>query len=120
MTISIGFDLPHKRNAVRLLEAAYEILIERGASSAELVAVGFPEKAGGIEILTRSRSRSHDYPDLISILGQIGQTCVDEQIAADRLRRIAFLDDEIGLELIDGNGEPEVYVFPIRPLSYNA
>jgi len=124
MAIAIGFDLPVKRqsrsNAIHLLDAAYEILTGQGASSAELVAVGFPAGDGGIEILTRSRSRNHDYPDLIAILGQLGQMCVDESIEAHRLRRIAFLDDEIGLELIDADGEPEVYVFPIRPLSYNA
>jgi hypothetical protein len=124
MAIAIGFDLPVQRqarsNAIHLLDAAYEILTRRGASSAELVAVGFPAGACSIEVLTRTHSRSHDYPDLITILGQLGQTCVDESIEAHRLRRIAFLDDEIGLELIDADGEPEVYVFPIRPLSYNA
>jgi hypothetical protein len=123
MAIAIGFDVPVKRqsrsNAIHLLDAAYEILTGHGASSAELVAVGFSAGSGGIEILTRSR-RSHDYPDLIAILGQLGQMCVDESIEAHRLRRIAFLDDEIGLELIDADGEPEVYVFPIRPLNYNA
>ena len=115
---AIGFEVPERgeqgRDALRLLAAIYEVLSDRGLTAHELVAVDLQSTPGAIELLTRPTLRS-DYPDLLAILGQLGQTCLEHAIPAHRLQRIAFLDREIGLEVVDGDGDPEVFVFPIAP-----
>jgi hypothetical protein len=116
--IAIGFDAPERgergRDALHLMAAIYEILSDRGLTAHELVAVDLQSTPGAIELLTRPTLRP-DYPDLLAVLGQLGQTCLEHAIPADRLQRIAFLDREIGLEVVDGNGDPEVFVFPVAP-----
>jgi hypothetical protein len=102
------------RDALQLMAAIYEILSDRGLTAHELVAVDLQSTPGAIELLTRPTLRP-DYPDLLAILGQLGQTCLEHAIPAHRLQRIAFLDGEIGLEVVDGDGDPEVFVFPIAP-----
>jgi hypothetical protein len=119
--IAIGFDAPERgergRDALHLMAAIYEILSDRGLTAHELVAVDLQSTPGAIELLTRPTLRP-DYPDLLAILGQLGQTCLEHAIPAHRLQRIAFLDREIGLEMVDGNGDPEVYVFPIAAAAW--
>ena len=116
MVTAIGFDVPERggqcRDAMQLLAAIYEVLSDRGLTAHELVAVDLQAAPGAIELLMRPTLR-RDYPDLLAILGRLGQTCLEEGIPAHRLQRIAFLDREIGLEVVDGDGDPEVYVFPI-------
>ena len=116
MGIAIGFEAPERgeqgRDALHLMAAIYEVLSDRGLTAHELVAIDLQSTAGAIELLTRPTLRP-DYPDLLAILGQLGQTCLEHAIPAQRLQRIAFLDREIGLEVVDGDGDPEVFVFPI-------
>jgi len=116
--IAIGFDAPERgergRDALHLMAAIYEILSDRGLTAHDLVAVDLQSAPGHIELLTRPTLRP-DYPDLLTVLGQLGQTCLEYGIPANRLQRIAFLDHEIGLEVVDGDGDPEVFVFPIAP-----
>ena len=115
---AIGFEVPERGeqgwDALQLMAALYEVLSDRGLTAHELVAVDLQSTPGAIELLTRPTLRP-DYPDLLAILGYLGQTCHEQAIPAHRLQRIAFLDREIGLEVIDSDGDPEVFVFPIAP-----
>jgi hypothetical protein len=108
----VGTTIEQGRDAMQLLAAIYEVLSDRGLTAHELVAVDLQSTPGAIEALTRPTLRPA-YPDLLAILGQLGQTCLEHAIPAHRLQRIAFLDREIGLEVVDGDGDPEVFVFPI-------
>jgi hypothetical protein len=55
------------------------------------------------------------YPDLIAILKAIGQTCSEDRIDAQQLRRISFLKEEIKSELVTRYGHQRIiYSYPIE------
>jgi len=87
----------------------------RGMSGRELLAVAFDHHRGRIELVTRRQPLGADYPDLSTVLTQIGLTCVQDAIALSQFRRIVFAEKQIMLELVDAWGAPQVYVYSIRP-----
>src|ERR1700730_5853033 len=85
------------------------------ALCAELTASEFDPERGREHILTRERAHAKGYPDLISTLKNIGQTCAKDRIGVQQLRRIEFLEQEIKLELISHSGNQAiVYSYPIE------
>lgn len=101
-----------------LLNVLCAKLAADGTSSRDLVAIEFDPDSGNVDVLTRERAHVQDYPDLISILRNIGRTCTKDRIGVRQLRRIDFADDEIGLELVSRSGDQQVvYTFPIEARS---
>ena len=73
--------------------------------------------ADGRDVSIRVRSNPHGslYPPLADILASIGRTCHDQGVALPQLSRIAFLCDEVRVELGDAGQHPaKVYRFPIE------
>jgi hypothetical protein len=62
----------------------------------------FDPESGHVHVLTRERAHAKGYPDLVSTLKNIGQTCAKDRIGVQQLRRIDFLEQEINLELMFG------------------
>jgi hypothetical protein len=98
-----------------LLNALCAELVAEGMSSRELVAIEFDPDSDKVDVLTGTEPHLRSYPDLISILKAIGQTCLQDRIDAHQLRRISFLEEEIKLELISRSGDQRIiYSYPIE------
>jgi len=101
--------------AAEVLNALCAELTAQGTSSRELTALEFDPESGHVDILTRERAHAKGYPDLVSTLKNIGQTCAKDRIGVQQLRRIEFLEQEIKLELISRSGNQTiVYSYPIE------
>jgi hypothetical protein len=51
----------------------------------------------------------------VGVLETIGQTCAQDRISAQQLRRINFLEDEIKLEMVSRSGDQTiVYAYPLE------
>jgi hypothetical protein len=73
-------------------------------------------EADGRDVCIRVRRKLHgsSYPPLAVILARIGRTCLEQGIAVPQLRRIAFLGDEVRVELGGTGQQPaKVYRFPV-------
>jgi hypothetical protein len=97
------------------LNALCAELIAEGTSSRDLVAIEFDPDSDNVDVLTGMEPHLRSYPDLISILKAIGQTCSQDRIDAQQLRRISFLKEEIKLELVSRYGHQRIiYSYPIE------
>jgi hypothetical protein len=102
-------------DAAELLEALCAQLIADGTSSHELIAIEFDPDGNKVELLTSKVAHGQGYPDLVSILETIGQSCAHDHIGAQQLRRINFLEEEIKLEMVSRSGDQTiVYAFPLE------
>jgi hypothetical protein len=92
-----------------------DVLTERRTSARELDVLEFA--AEGRDVSIRVRSKPHDslYPSLPAILASIGRTCHEQGVALPQLSRIAFLSDEVRVELGGAGQQPaKIYRFPIE------
>ena len=101
-------------DAAELLDALCTQLVEDGASSRELMAIEFGPEADTVQLNTvqlvaGKKARIEAYPDLALILEIIGQTCAQDRISAQQLRRINFLAEEIKLETVSRSGDRPSY-----------
>lgn len=92
-----------------------EVLVERNTSSRELAALEFERDGRDVSVRIRRELHGEWYPSLGNILGTIGRSCGQRGIAVSQLRRIAFLESGINVELV---GEPDragkILPFPIE------
>lgn len=122
---SIGFDLPDRRPAggvsgaaspvLRVLAELQAEIDRRGAAARQLLIVVFNLERGGARVALRERPLAEDYPSLAAVFEKIASACALDRIGIHQLRCIMFEEDEIRLMLINGQGEPETYIFPVRP-----
>jgi hypothetical protein len=99
---------------VEFLNGVGADLTANGITSRNLVALEFDPETAEVEVLTRETSLLEGYPDLATVLGNIGQTCAEDQIRVDQLRRIAFFEKEISLEFVSEADEQVVYTYPLE------
>ena len=98
-----------------LLNALYGELAAEGMSSRDVVAIEFDPTRNTVDVLTGTEPHLRSYPPLISILKAVGQTCSQDRIDAQQLRRISFLEEEVKLELISRSGDQRIiYSYPIE------
>lgn len=97
------------------LKKIADVLSERRTSARELEALEFAADGRDVSIRVRGKPHGSLYPPLGVILASIGRTCHEQGIALPQLSRIAFLSDEVRVEL-GGAGQqpPKVYRFPIE------
>ena len=92
-----------------------DVLSERRTGARELDAFEFAADGRDVSIRVRSTPHGSLYPSLADILASIGRTCHDQGIALPQLSRIAFLSDEVRVELGGAGRQPvKVYRFPIE------
>ena len=97
------------------LKKIADVLSERRTSARELDALEFAADGRDISIRVRTKPHGGLYPPLAVILASIGRTCHEQGVALPQLSRIAFLSDEVRVELVGGGQQPEkVYRFPIE------
>jgi hypothetical protein len=97
--------VPVQLAVAELLNVLCAKLVVEGTTSRDLVAIEFDPQSGDVDALTRDEPHGKDYPDLISILRNVGQTCTKDRIGVQQLRRSNFADGEISLELV-GAAQP--------------
>jgi hypothetical protein len=98
-----------------LLNVLCAKLAAEGTSSRDLVAIEFDPDSGNVDVLTQDKAHVEGYPDLLSILRNIGRTCTQDRIEVQQLRRIDFAEEEINLELVSRSGDQQVvYTYPIE------
>ena len=92
-----------------------DVLSEWRTSARELDALEFEADGRDVSIRVRGKPHGSLYPPLGVILSSIGRTCHEQGIALPQLSRIAFLSDEVRVEL-GGAGlqSAKVYRFPIE------
>ena len=92
-----------------------DVLSERSTSARELDALEFAADGRDVSIRVRNKPHGSLYPPLGAILASIGRTCHEQGVALPQLSRIAFLSDEVRVEL-GGVGQqlPKIYHFPIE------
>lgn len=122
---SIGFDLPERASretayaevpAMHVLTALQAEIDERGALARQLLMVVFNLEHGGARVALREQPLPEDYPSLAAVFSEIVRACAQDRIAADQLRCITFEKDEVRLMLVNAKGQPEAYIFPVRPV----
>jgi hypothetical protein len=92
------------------LKEISEVLTQRGISSRELDGLDFEADGRDVSIRIRREPHGTSYPPLAAILDEIGGTCLEQGVVVARLNRIAFLHNEITVELA-GSG---LYRYPIE------
>ncbi len=70
-----------------LLNVLCAKLVAEGTTLRDLVAIEFDPQSGDVDALTCDEPHGKDYPDLISILRNVGQTCTKDRIGVQQLRR---------------------------------
>ena len=92
-----------------------DVLSERRTSARELEALEFAADGRDVSIRVRSKPHGSLYPPLGMILASVGRTCHEDGVALPQLSRIAFLSDEVRVELgAAGHQAAKVYRFPIE------
>jgi hypothetical protein len=92
-----------------------DVLSESHTSSRELAALEFAADGRDVSIRVRSEPHGSLYPSLAVILASIGRTCHEQGVALPQLNRIAFLSDEVRVELGGAGQQPvRIYRFPIE------
>ncbi|MPZ33963.1 MAG: hypothetical protein GEV13_23730 [Rhodospirillales bacterium] len=92
-----------------------DVLPERHAGSRELDVLEFEADGRDVSVRVRREPHGASYPSLAAILHEIGRTCLAQGIAVAQLRRIAFLRDEIRVEVAGAAHQPgKVYRYPIE------
>ena len=90
-----------------------DVLEKRDTNARELDALEF--EADGRDVSVRVRHQPHGsfYPPLRVILDNVGRTCLEQGLVVSELKRIAFLGDEIRVE-VAGLRQRTVYRYPIK------
>jgi hypothetical protein len=96
------------------LKEISEVLTQRGISSRELDGLDFEADGRDVSIRIRREPHGTSYPPLATILDKIGGTCLEQGVVVARLNRIAFLHNEITVELAGGADQPRLYRYPIE------
>lgn len=93
-----------------------DVLSERDTSSRELEALEFAADGRDVSIRVRREPHGLAYPPLTVILASIGRTCLEQGVTLPQLSRIAFLHDEVRVEVGGGTGQQpaKVYRYPIE------
>ena len=92
-----------------------DVLAERHTSARELDALEFAADGRDISIRIRSKPHGSLYPPLAVILASIGRTCQEQGVALPQLSRVAFLSDEVRVELGGAGQQPaKILRFPIE------
>ena len=92
-----------------------DVLSERCTSARELDALEFAADGRDVSIRVRNKPHGSLYPPLGAILASVARTCHEQGVALPQLSRIAFLSDEVRVELGGGGPQPaKVYHFPIQ------
>ena len=92
-----------------------DVLTERRTSARELDVLEFAADGRDVSIRVRSKPHGSLYPPLPAILARIGSTCHEQGVSLPQLSRIAFLSDEVRVELGSADQRPaKVYRFPIE------
>jgi hypothetical protein len=92
-----------------------DVLSERDTSSRELDALEFAADGRDVSIRVRRQPHGSAYPPLPVILASIGRTCLEQGVALPQLSRIAFLHDEVRVEVGRAGEQPvKVYRYPIE------
>lgn len=99
----------------RLLTELQTAIRRHGAAARELLIVVFNLEHGGARVALREQPLAEGYPSLTVVFGEIARACAQDRIAVHQLRCIMFEEDEVKLMLINKGGQPEAYVFPVRP-----
>jgi hypothetical protein len=98
---------------VEYLNGVCADLTANGTTSRNLVALEFDPETAKIEVRIRETALEEGYPDLATVLRNIGQTCAEDHIGADQLRRVTFFADEIKLEFVSESDKKVVYTYPL-------
>jgi len=104
-------------NVVEFLNGVCADLTANATTSRNLAALEFDPETAKIEVRTRETALEEGYPDLATVLKNIGDTCAEDEIRADQLRRIAFFENEIKLEFVSEEDEQIVYTYPLQERS---
>lgn len=92
-----------------------DVLSERDTGARELDALEFAADGRDVSIRVRRQPHGGAYPPLPVILASIGRTCLEQGVALPQLSRIAFLHDEVRVEVGGAGEQPaKVYRFPIE------
>ena len=92
-----------------------DVLSERRNSARALDALEFAADGRDVSIRVRGKPHGGFYPPLPFILASIGRTCHEQGVGLPQLSRIAFLSDEVRVELGNAGQQPaKVYRFPIE------
>ena len=75
-----------------------------GINSRQLTALEFAADGHDINVRSRKERRGAGYPDLWTIVADIGRTLEASGVAVEQLRRMTFLDTEISVELVGADG----------------
>jgi hypothetical protein len=102
-------------DAAAFLKKIGDVLTERRTSARDLDVLEFAADGRDVSIRVRSEPHGSLYPSLPMILASIGRTCHEQGIGLPQLSRIAFLSEEVRVELGGGGPKPaKVYRFPIE------
>jgi hypothetical protein len=102
-------------DAAAFLKKIGDVLTERRTSARDLDVLEFAAEGRDVSIRVRSKPHGSLYPSLPMILASIGRTCHEQAIGLPQLSRIAFLSDEVRVELGGAGQQPaKVYRFPIE------
>ena len=92
-----------------------DVLSEHRTTARDLEALEFAADGRDVSIRVRSRPHGLCYPPLAVILASVARTCHEQRVALPQLSRIAFMSDEVRVELDDTGHKPaKVYRFPIE------
>lgn len=122
---AIGFELPDHASLLKVDGAASPVsrilselqteIRRQGAAARELLVVVFNLEHGAARVALREQPLAEGYPSLTTVFAEIARACAQDRIGAHQLRCIMFEEDEVRLMLINKSGQPEAYVFPVRP-----
>ena len=103
-----------------LLGLVADELDRRGTRARNVAAIAFIAAVDRITVTVRTQPLPEPYVELSEILDHVGRTCRDEGIAVEQLRRIAFFEDEVNLQIDDRRGGTEIFTWPILPRGAHA
>src|SRR5262249_44996568 len=84
-------------------------------TSGQLLALEFVGPGEHVNMLVRKAPLIADYPDLRTILGEIGRDCDQDGCSPCQLQRVLFLPAEIRVALVDDEGALILYPIGFSP-----
>jgi hypothetical protein len=84
-----------------------------GINSRQLAALEFAADGHDINVRSCKNRGGVHYPDLWTIVADIGRTLDAQGVAVGQLRRMIFLDTEISVELVDADGRISARSWPL-------
>src|ERR1700741_3693693 len=87
-------------------------LVGCGTTSRQIAALEFAAEGRDINVRP-CRERHSAYPDLDAIVARIAPALSAQGVAVGQLRRMTFLDTEINLELVEGDGRIRACSWPL-------